>query len=161
VAWTLQTGRDPMEERLGFVVRSIDELAEKLDAYLRGEQGIAGAHRGRVESAEDGMTAGGEERQIDEWIAGGKLEQLLELWVRGLSFDWNRLHAGVKPRRISLPAYPFARERHWIDAMSFDPGQDDPLAAGADMQAIDDILSKLDEDMMDSEQAVEALKMLV
>jgi len=34
--------------------------------------------------------------------------------VNGLSFDWERLYGQSKPRRISLPAYPFARERFWI-----------------------------------------------
>ena len=32
----------------------------------------------------------------------------------GLSFDWNQLYGDSKPRRISLPTYPFARERYWV-----------------------------------------------
>src|SRR5207253_550292 len=28
----------------------------------------------------------------------------------------DRLYGDVKPRRIALPLYPFARERYWIDA---------------------------------------------
>src|SRR5262249_35405722 len=54
VAYTLQVGRESMEERLGFVVNSIDQLAEKLMAYLNGEKKIEGACRGRVESSSEG-----------------------------------------------------------------------------------------------------------
>jgi polyketide synthase PksN len=34
--------------------------------------------------------------------------------VKGLVFDWNRLYGKRKPKRISLPTYPFAREHYWI-----------------------------------------------
>ncbi|MBB6249462.1 SDR family NAD(P)-dependent oxidoreductase, partial [Rhodanobacter sp. A1T4] len=36
-------------------------------------------------------------------------------WVKGLAFDWQRLYGAHRPRRISLPTYPFARERYWIE----------------------------------------------
>ncbi len=28
--------------------------------------------------------------------------------------DWNKLYGETKPKRISLPTYPFARERYWV-----------------------------------------------
>ena len=28
--------------------------------------------------------------------------------------DWNRLYASGKPRKTSVPTYPFAKERYWI-----------------------------------------------
>ena len=37
--------------------------------------------------------------------------------MKGLSFDWQRLYGEARPRRISLPTYPFARERYWIERM--------------------------------------------
>src|SRR5262249_51405192 len=42
VAYTLQVGREAMEERLGLVVSSVDQLAEKLTAYIAGEKNIEG-----------------------------------------------------------------------------------------------------------------------
>ena len=51
---------------------------------------------------------------IEAWVAKGKYGKLLELWVKGLSVDWRRLYGEAKPRRISLPTYPFARERYWV-----------------------------------------------
>ncbi|HYW40567.1 MAG TPA: SDR family NAD(P)-dependent oxidoreductase [Terriglobales bacterium] len=38
-----------------------------------------------------------------------------QLWIAGLSVDWNALHAGEEPRRVSLPTYPFERQRYWIE----------------------------------------------
>jgi acyl transferase domain-containing protein/acyl carrier protein len=38
-----------------------------------------------------------------------------QLWIAGLSIDWNALHAGEVPRRVPLPTYPFERQRYWIE----------------------------------------------
>ncbi len=38
-----------------------------------------------------------------------------QLWIGGRSIDWNALHAGETPHRVSLPTYPFERQRFWID----------------------------------------------
>lgn len=40
LAYTLQVGRDAMEQRLGILTSSIDELAEKLREFLGGEDVI-------------------------------------------------------------------------------------------------------------------------
>jgi len=46
----------------------------------------------------------------------GKYDKLLELWVKGLAFDWRRLlWRGGARARISLPTYPFAKESYWIE----------------------------------------------
>ena len=37
-----------------------------------------------------------------------------QVWGCGASVDWTAVHGG-RGRRIPLPAYPFDRERHWID----------------------------------------------
>ena len=38
-----------------------------------------------------------------------------QLWSAGVDVDWSPLVARVEPRRVSLPGYPFARQRHWVD----------------------------------------------
>src|SRR5205085_228239 len=48
LAYTLQIGRETMEERLGFVVNSINQLAEKLNAYINGERNIESTYHGRI-----------------------------------------------------------------------------------------------------------------
>ena len=52
---------------------------------------------------------------IERWIARNNLPKVADLWVKGFELDLNRLHPGVKPRRLTLPTYPFARERCWVE----------------------------------------------
>ena len=35
--------------------------------------------------------------------------------MKGLVFDWNRIYGEEKPLKISLPTYPFAREKVWVE----------------------------------------------
>ena len=53
---------------------------------------------------------------VGKWIEKRKYGKVLELWVRGVEVEWGRLYGERKPRRMSLPTYPFARERYWIEA---------------------------------------------
>ncbi|WP_426455110.1 SDR family oxidoreductase [Paenibacillus sp. S-38] len=51
---------------------------------------------------------------VEKWIGKRKYAKLLELWVKGGSVNWSRLYGEHPPRRISLPTYPFAKERYWV-----------------------------------------------
>ena len=44
------------------------------------------------------------------------LLSVAELHVRGRHFDWPAFFAPFHLRRVSLPTYPFQRERFWLDA---------------------------------------------
>ncbi len=118
VAYTLQVGRQAMEERWSFLVKSVHELTEKLEAYVKAPAEMDGFWRGVVKTDPNGMTPlqEGEDSQesIDRWVIKGELEKLAELWSQGFVIDWNKLYGDTKPRRIRLPAYPFANERYWI-----------------------------------------------
>ncbi len=118
LAYTLQVGRESMEERLGFIVSSVVQLVEKLQAYVDGEEGIEDAYQGQGRRNNDlalFRTDADLQRTIDMWLAGGKLANLLDLWAKGLDLDWSKVYGVSKPRRISLPTYPFAKERYWIE----------------------------------------------
>ncbi|MCP4160487.1 MAG: SDR family NAD(P)-dependent oxidoreductase [Deltaproteobacteria bacterium] len=116
IAYTLQIGREAMEERLAMIVVNIEELEEKLNRFLDGNDDDI--YRGQLKHNEDAITVfdADEELQeaIEKWIIRKKYTKLLSLWVKGLLFDWNKLYGDVKPIRISLPTYPFALERYWI-----------------------------------------------
>ncbi|MCU1348876.1 MAG: hypothetical protein JWO56_1906, partial [Acidobacteria bacterium] len=120
LAYTLQVGREAMEERLGILAGSIEQLAETLEAHLQGGPRLDDVYQGRVKRGNESMGIIGQDDDAKEavvatWIAGGKLSKLLELWIDGLELDWSRLYGEVKPRRIALPLYPFAKERYWIE----------------------------------------------
>ena len=131
MAYTLQVGREAMEERVGFIVNTIDGLVEKLQAWIHGEHDIESVFQGNMNqnrsllslmNADDDF-----EHTLDKWITGRKLSKVLELWVNGLEIEWNKFYGSTKPSRISLPTYPFARERYWINVT----GGGAPVAAGA------------------------------
>ena len=122
IAYTLQVGREAMEERLGIVVGSIEELMEKLTAYIAGEQSIERLYLGQVkknrEMISDLETETGFQNAIEGWIEQKHYEKLLKFWVKGLSIDWTKLYREHKPKKTPLPTYPFAKERYWIDTAS-------------------------------------------
>jgi acyl transferase domain-containing protein len=43
------------------------------------------------------------------------LTTLGKLWLSGAQVDWAGFHAHERRRRVSLPAYPFERQRYWIE----------------------------------------------
>ena len=118
IAYTLQVGRETMEERLAVIVHSIKELKEKVGAFAEGKEGIEELYRGQAKRNKDSLDifAVDEELQdaVDKWIERKKYIKIMGLWVKGLTFDWSMLYGEVKPRRISLPPYPFARECYWM-----------------------------------------------
>ena len=117
IAYTLQTGRTAYEERLALIVSSLQELQEKLQAFLQGEKPKAlyqPSEQGQYmldafkHEIDDGET------QIISWFKKKEYDRLLTLWVNGLSIDWNIFYENEKNQKISLPTYPFAKERCWF-----------------------------------------------
>lgn len=119
IAFTLQIGRPAMEERLAFTAASIGELKEKLEQYRMYGAGPS-IYRGQVKRGRNSFQAlaADDDMQtaIDAWFAKGKYGKLLDLWTKGLEIDWQKLYSGKPPRRVSLPTYPFAKERYWLAA---------------------------------------------
>ena len=44
------------------------------------------------------------------------LATLAELYVRGVPLDWTAVDRPYPRRKVSLPTYPFQRERYWVAA---------------------------------------------
>jgi polyketide synthase PksN len=144
VAYTLQAGRDAMDERLGILAASLDELAARLQAWLAGGAGDGILH-GRASEGRDATSllrrdADMRETIVDRLVGQRHLAKLLDLWIKGLDFGWQRLYGSATPRRIPLPAYPFAKVRYWIDGAR--SGAETKPAAGAPAAAIHPLLHR-------------------
>ena len=87
MAFTLATGRQSFPERHLFVVESSGELVQGLERFLAGDA-------------------------PPELPLSGELGSAASAWRRGETVDWSGVFAQPR-RRVSLPTYPFARERHW------------------------------------------------
>jgi acyl transferase domain-containing protein/methionyl-tRNA formyltransferase/acyl carrier protein len=122
LAYTLQIGRDAMDARLGLLVHSTADLAERLQQFVDGKEAIFDLYVGQVKPNREISTLFGsdEERRKATSTAIERKEfgKLLDLWVQGLDVDWTRLYGERRPQRISAPTYPFARERYWIESES-------------------------------------------
>ncbi len=119
LAYTLQTGREPMPERLALVVKSKDELKEKLTEYTKGNRQMDEAYFGNAKqykNASKVLIEGEAGKAFMKVVTDNKeLSKIAQLWTMGVAIDWALLHAEPQPRRIALPSYPFARQRHWIN----------------------------------------------
>lgn len=134
LAHTLQVGREAMNVRLAFVVASIAQLEVKLAAFGRDEQGVEQSFQGVLDHDRDGMSVLADDddmmEAVDKWIARKKLAKLADLWVRGMELDWKKLYAGRRVPLVSLPTYPFARDRYWFEGSA---GQVGLASAGTPM----------------------------
>ena len=43
------------------------------------------------------------------------LQALGRLWLAGVKVDWQAYFAHERRRRVPLPAYPFERQRYWVE----------------------------------------------
>jgi len=127
VAYTLQIGREAMEERLATTVTDWESLVERLERYCADPSHNGEWRRGSVKGDKDSTSffKSDDDAQdlIATWLAKGKYYKLIDLWVKGLAVDWTRLYsANSRLRRISLPTYPFAKERYWMEVGHKAPG---------------------------------------
>ena len=110
--YTLQVGREAMQERLAISVSSLADLAAKLSAYLQGEQSDTTMHRGNVrhmKGVSSQLVAGrAGEAFMQILLEDGEWEKLAELWVSGITIDWQLLYRDAPAQRMPVPVYPFA-----------------------------------------------------
>ena len=108
IAYTLQVGREAMDERLAFVAHGIDDALRALDALLDGAS--AQSHLYTRGNARRKTTVAG----IANLIEQGQWRSVADAWVQGAEVPWQTLHEGTTPRRVALPTYPFSQERYWV-----------------------------------------------
>jgi acyl transferase domain-containing protein len=118
ISYTLQVGREAMEERMALTVVSINDLEDKLKKYLKNEKNINGLFRRNIKNNPNILSDFNDdediENRVNEWINNNNYKMILRLWVNGFELDWDRIYKSERPYKISLPTYPFARENYWI-----------------------------------------------
>ncbi|MGW2597892.1 SDR family NAD(P)-dependent oxidoreductase [Streptomyces klenkii] len=123
IAYTTQTGREPMAERLAVVASDADELRSVLRAFLDGDR--TAGYRGSVTGASGAAAV---PDSTDPHV-------LARSWAAGAAPDWRALHRGRTARKVALPLYPFARVRCWVDAAPAVPAEA-PAPAPAPVQRV-------------------------
>lgn len=119
IAYTLQTGREIMSERLAFVASHITGLSDTLKAYIEKGEQAEHLYTGHVKKYKENILGNLLQKEINHllpaWVKETAYHRIAELWVNGIEPDWHLLYEGQHPRRISLPTYPFLKEHYWFD----------------------------------------------
>ncbi|MEU0807603.1 SDR family NAD(P)-dependent oxidoreductase [Streptomyces sp. NPDC005970] len=139
VAWTLQTGRMALEERLAFAATSTAAARAQLEAFTAEPRRPGAWARGTARTGREkpaGTDTDALRAARAEWTERAAPGELLRLWAEGAAVTWEDLHPSSPPaRRISLPGYPFARERCWYDLEPGDAVHGPPAPAPAAVPA--------------------------
>lgn len=117
MCFTAQVGREAMAQRFAVLVASKDELIGALTKFVHNEPV---GWQGRRPSAQ-------ESAPIHPSTDPQQWPKQLAQWVTGIDMSWSPLYQqlGVEPRRVSIPTYPFERDRFRLPVMP------EPLAASA------------------------------
>ncbi|MBZ9609085.1 polyketide synthase dehydratase domain-containing protein [Clostridium estertheticum] len=117
--YTLQIGRQSMDERLAIIVSSISDLKEKLSNFIEGKKNISDLYLGNINNSSDiyDLFLDSEEGNefLNSLVHSGKLDHLCKLWTSGVNYNWDLLYTNNKPNKISLPTYPFERKAYWYN----------------------------------------------
>ena len=123
LAYTLQVGREALEERVAVMASSVSEGAVKLKAWCGGAATVGLYHGNTKKPAPEleGLrkNTGSSEETLDSLLRDQNLDRLAQLWIAGSPVNWAILYRDSPVRRISLPTYPFARHRYWVPRNGF------------------------------------------
>jgi polyketide synthase PksN len=102
-----------LEERLAIIVSSVAEAVDALNRFRAGDRAMAGLYRGNARKDKTGLPES-DAASVADLLHKRALAELARLWVSGHEVDWRPLYGEDQPARLSLPTYPFARERYWL-----------------------------------------------
>ncbi len=123
-AFTLQVGRDAMDQRVAFVAADRARLRARLEAFANGESG---------DWRRGGRTDVKADARADDALATGDAAALAAAWADGARVDWRRWRGDAPLRRLHLPTYPFARERYWPELTAGAAAVTPPTPSAADL----------------------------
>ncbi len=119
VAYTLQIGRKSFDHRLAIIAKTREELLEKLARFIAGktDADILTSDIKKAQGLVRLLSQTDKEEFVRVLLQAGDPHKIAGLWVEGLLANWQgiTLYTG---KRVSLPTYPFADERHWVQARS-------------------------------------------
>jgi len=110
VCWTLQVGREAWEERAAFVAAGREEMLAGL-RELAASGTFANGYRARSSISGAAHVA----RDLHDTLS---LDEIARAWTEGAEVEWKKAWTGAAGRRIALPGYRFAQERHWFTGES-------------------------------------------
>ena len=123
MSYTLMCGRQHFAHRFAVVIEDREAAVyglrqfaslERQPNLFRGE--VARSFSGQValQHYAEQLLAQSGALQDDKAKYQETLRALADLYCQGYELAWQSLYGAQPPRRISLPTYPFAKERYWV-----------------------------------------------
>lgn len=103
ICFTASAGRTHWDHRLAILADDAASYERKLGAWLEGRS-ETGVLQGKASS----NSASAVPESADP-------EQVARLYISGARVNWAALYKNQAVRKVSLPTYPFNRQRYWVD----------------------------------------------
>lgn len=126
VIHTLQLGREAMRHRVAIIASSKTTLAARIRQLagsnlqelpsLQAQDIFYGESSSKLENPLAGLiTAELVESELEHSARLGQWRRIAVLWTSGIAIRWDKVWENRPQRFVSLPGYPFARQRHWVE----------------------------------------------
>jgi acyl transferase domain-containing protein/NADPH:quinone reductase-like Zn-dependent oxidoreductase len=119
--------------RFGDGIRALHELPFRVFLELGPSPTLVGMARRSISGADNtwlpSLWRGRNDREV-------MLGSLAALYAKGLDIDWPAVHEGGTARAVSLPTYPFERERYWADGLGGTQPRAVPVAAASNVHPL-------------------------
>ncbi|WP_429843908.1 SDR family NAD(P)-dependent oxidoreductase [Brevibacillus sp. FIR094] len=123
ISYTLLVGRKHFHHRFSCIVQHTAELVQLLKKWLetgKASQAFVSELNEKDHREQTALKRYGNQSienlhvtsQVGEYLE--QLSVIAELFVQGYGLEYDKLFANDLYSRISLPTYPFAKERHWV-----------------------------------------------
>jgi polyketide synthase PksL len=116
IAFTLQVGREALNERLAIIAPDLEELLKQLEKFERTEpiDGFAGNLEANKAGLQLLQEVHSDDGYLDPLFSERELRKLARLWVGGVRVPWEKLWIGNDVSRVPLPGYSFEQQRFWV-----------------------------------------------
>jgi 8-amino-7-oxononanoate synthase len=134
ICYTANVGRSAFSHRLAILTESVESLRDQLQAFATSNNNVLTGH----------ISHKSQPAVIDLSLnREALLQQVAEQFVQGAMIDWEKVYQGEKERLVSLPTYPFQRQRFWAEgarlAESQSPAVHPLLGKKLQLAGLDDI----------------------
>ncbi len=145
ICYTANSGRNSYSCRIAFTVDSLEKFTQKINelcdndiqnldipwAYYYEHKVVSVATEAKKENELTEMEvkvlsaeADIKIQKFSEESQNHIAEELCRLYVKGAEIDWKEFYKDSTARKISLPLYPFQKNRCWIEMPAFDCSED-------------------------------------
>lgn len=137
LSYTLNAGRNHFDMRCIIVADTLDELIETLSKIQNGVTpenyliNLSKSNLGNMKHIiENSLKSVKESLKNSDFLPKEEFRNNLlilgNLYIQGCDIDWEILYKGMN-ERISLPTYPFAKEKHWVPEKISTVSKDDQV----------------------------------